>query len=511
MSVPQIWPAPAPLSSAQQTTLRKQKAAIWGLILFTAVAMVAGLGPVLQFAFLPLSVACGAYLLWKSPEKYVAFVFWLWALSPFVRRVADYQAGFQQKSLILLAPLVVVLISIVPILSKPLQFFRKDSILFVLVLLSVIYGAIIGCLKLPLATAVQVAIRWGAPVVFGLYCWVTEDSEHKIFLAIRNSIVAVGVVAGLYGISQFFHPPAWDSYWLENTNVDILQRSFGTAESMKIRVFSIMHSPGTVAFYLSCAFILLQRQHRPLPIRIVFSAIMALCLLLTQGRVAWAATLIGSLYILFKSGPRAKMIAAVMLVAFGLSLPILLNSGETGQIISDRLQTFSDLKHDESAQSRQAGIRDTLSMVLQEPFGLGIGYLDSDLFARSIPATRDQFAPHDMGLIEVPVEMGLPGALLYCGALLIFLIRALQLLPYKDDVSVSLASICLATFIFSLTGNPLSYQPGTIFWAIAGLLMAQLRRVQQADVTPWNLRHINSDGVFSKQLNNSSIEVEPGR
>src|SRR3569833_3248376 len=82
------------------------------LWLVTAVLIVARQGTVLTLAFPVLAIATGLWLYFKSPARYVGFMWWLWFLSPEVRRLADWSKGsFTPTSLIQVAPLAVTMIS----------------------------------------------------------------------------------------------------------------------------------------------------------------------------------------------------------------------------------------------------------------------------------------------------------------------------------------------------------------------------------------------------------------
>src|SRR6201996_5471855 len=78
----------------------------------TAALIVAHQGSVLTLAFPVLSIMTGLWLYFKSPARYIGFMWWLWFLSPEVRRLADWSKGaFTPTRLIQVAPLAVTMIS----------------------------------------------------------------------------------------------------------------------------------------------------------------------------------------------------------------------------------------------------------------------------------------------------------------------------------------------------------------------------------------------------------------
>ena len=50
--------------------------------------------------------------------QYVSFVIWLYMITPFVRRVVDYQAGYQDVSMVTLAPQLAATVSLFCVFQK---------------------------------------------------------------------------------------------------------------------------------------------------------------------------------------------------------------------------------------------------------------------------------------------------------------------------------------------------------------------------------------------------------
>jgi len=73
----------------------------------------------LRMVFPPLSVAVGGFLLWRSKPLYVGLVFWLWFVTPFLSRIADFQAGWTPASPVELAPYVTAGRSHLPVRFPP--------------------------------------------------------------------------------------------------------------------------------------------------------------------------------------------------------------------------------------------------------------------------------------------------------------------------------------------------------------------------------------------------------
>src|SRR5258708_39688308 len=85
------------------------EALLW---LIAVMLIIAHQGTVLTLGFPVLAILTGLWLYFKSPARYVGFMWWLWFLSPEVRRLADWSKGsFTPTSLIQVAPLAVTMIS----------------------------------------------------------------------------------------------------------------------------------------------------------------------------------------------------------------------------------------------------------------------------------------------------------------------------------------------------------------------------------------------------------------
>src|SRR5437868_925570 len=111
------------------------------LWLITAALIVAHQGTVLTLAFPVLAIVTGLWLYFRSPARYVGFMWWLWFLSPEVRRLADWSKGsFTPTSLIQVAPLAVTMISALSLLRYHQLLAQRRGLPVLLILLGLIYA-----------------------------------------------------------------------------------------------------------------------------------------------------------------------------------------------------------------------------------------------------------------------------------------------------------------------------------------------------------------------------------
>jgi hypothetical protein len=86
--------------------------AILGLILFSALCILVHAGRLLNLAFPLGTFAVGVFLYLRYPILYLGFTWWVWFLTPWVRRLIDYQSGWTDPSPVLLAPSLVTFVTL---------------------------------------------------------------------------------------------------------------------------------------------------------------------------------------------------------------------------------------------------------------------------------------------------------------------------------------------------------------------------------------------------------------
>jgi hypothetical protein len=82
-------------------------ATILGFVALVTLALLAHAGGALNYLYPVAAFAVGGFLYWCYPGLYLGFTFWLWFLTPEVRRLVDYQQGWNPESPVMLAPYLV--------------------------------------------------------------------------------------------------------------------------------------------------------------------------------------------------------------------------------------------------------------------------------------------------------------------------------------------------------------------------------------------------------------------
>ena len=194
--------------------------AILSLIIITTVAAAAGLGKFLNILFPLGSVAVGYFLYKKYPLLYTGFTWWIWFLAAFIRRVADYRGGgFTSPSPIILTPYLVTLITLITVYQHFPKLYRKEGLPFMLAGLSVTYGLLIGMINKSIPVAGAAFIDWLAPIPFGFHILVQWRNYPEFRRNLERTFIWGVLVMGIYGLIQHLTPPAWELFWVENSDM----------------------------------------------------------------------------------------------------------------------------------------------------------------------------------------------------------------------------------------------------------------------------------------------------
>jgi len=428
-----------------------------------AACLATRLGAPLRFGYPAAAAIVGLYLVRLSPGAYIGFTMWLWFLSPLVRRLADYSAGWYDPSPILLAPYLVTGLSALPLIGRitapspstsPLR--DRFPLHFVLAAAGVSYGLLVGLVLNPVSGVIMELLNWIVPLIFGWYIALYVDCRSIFQRAVGTTFHWGLLVMGVYGIYQFIVCPPWDAAWLTNVGAD----SMGIPEPYGLRVFSTMHSPAIFALTLAIGIGLWLSNPR---FWTLFGAALALvAVLLSQVRVAWLV--LAFTIVLMVPSLGAKLLTRV--VAFTGLLAILAAALLTVEpmrtVVSDRVATLSSLSKDESAQSRMEAHEYIFEQVLHQPSGYGLGAPDNTL--GKFVMLRDSVVTSTL------MQLGFVGSALYVAGLL-FAVKMLWLAYRRRNsqfgAAASSTGIALIMFIYlsSSTIGPV----GAFFWMLVGL------------------------------------------
>jgi len=431
-------------------------AAIIGLTLITAGAILGGVGSLLRYAFPAGALAVGLLLYIRYPLMYVSYTWWIWFLTPFVRRLADWKSSYQEPSTILLAPYLVTLVAFMTLLQEVPRAPRQGSLPFVLSACGILYALMIGYVHLSPTELVAPFLNWFTPILFGLFLFTHWRDYPAYSQTIRRSFLWMVLLAGAYGIYQYMVLPEWDALWLTQSG---LMSSHGDAEPQGFRVFSTMNSTGPFSVTMLAGLMLLFSDTSQL--KLPASGIGYLAFLLTQVRSSWLGWIVGILVLGTSLKPKLQMRLFITILLMALCVVPLATIEPFGSVIQDRIDSFSNLDDDTSANGR-FGIYEThLGPAASNVLGLGLGGL------QGMGETLDS------AVLDTLYTLGWIGTLSYVGGLILVTFSLFQTPAARSDPFASATrSIVTAVVFMLLFGNLFLDLSGMVLWGFLGIGMA---------------------------------------
>ncbi|SAK51972.1 glucose-6-phosphate isomerase [Caballeronia hypogeia] len=428
------------------------QAVVWGL---TALLVLARQGTVLTLAFPLMSTLAALWLYFKSPARYIGFMWWIWFLSPEVRRLADWGKGsFTPTSLIQIAPLVVTMISGITLLRQYRVLAQRRGLPVLLMLLGIAYAYLIGVASSgPMAATYDLA-NWLYPVLIGFHIMVNAHEYPKYRKVLLDTFIYGLLVMGAYGIVQFFIMPPWDSLWMIGSQM----ASQGEPVPLGVRVFSTMNSSGPFALVAMAGltFVMAGTQRA----KWLAGGLGFVSFGLSLVRSAWGGWIISMVLQLIKASNRVRLrilLGAIVLVT--LSVP-LMTIGPIADRLGTRLQTMTNLSDDNSYAARNEFYANFMVTAFTDVTGEGFGATGTSTKLASANGDLGKYGSFDSGVMNVPFVLGWPGGLLYMAGVALLLVRALRAsFSLRDDkfaqaaVSLSFSMIGILVFANTFVGT----------------------------------------------------------
>ena len=435
-----------------------------GFYVLATILLLAGVGgrPA-AIAYVGVSVLVGMLLLARDPVAYVNFALWLWFLTPFVRRVLDYRHGWNPTSPALLAPPLVAIFAVVPLMQRARELRGTLFVPFLLVFLAFAYGYSVGVINAGIFPASYALLTWLAPTVFGLHLAVSWRRYPEIALSLRRLFAVAVPILAAYAIYQFVRLPAWDAKWMRDAGM----RSLGSPVPFLVRVFGTFNTPGPLAaFLLTGVLVLLPAKGW---IRYPGIALSLVAMLLTRTRAAWVAFIIG-LVIAQLSQPliRLPKRTITILVVTLLALP-LAATPKFKDIILPRLTTLTNLRGDNSFIKRVEFSQQSASNIVEAAEGSGLGMTGGAIKLRGGQGLRSL----DNGFLEVFYIFGWLGGVLFFIGIAALLLQSARFTEPRTDAFANAARASTVALISILPiGDVFTGPTGMLLWSMAGLSIA---------------------------------------
>jgi hypothetical protein len=427
--------------------------AILALVLFTTLSIFAGGSTILNIAFPVMSLGVGAFLYFRYPILYIGFTWWMWFLTAFIRRIVDYRSSYTEPSPLLLAPYLVSAVTLVTVFQHLPKAYRQGEFPFVLAIAGVFYGFLIGLINMPPFVVVRSFLDWISPLTFGFHLLVNWRNFPSYYQNIQRTFVWGTLLMGVYGIYQYIVAPEWDQLWLINSGMTSSQ---GSPVPFGIRVWSTMNSAEPFAAIV-CAGLLLQLSNKPRVLNFSASVVGYVSILLSSVRSAWIGWFAGLITLGSSLKTKNQIRLIVIVVVLGMIVVPLATTGIFSETVNSRLNTFSNLEVDESAQVRKETFNRVIGPALTNFIGdgLGTGSLDS-------------------AFLSTLTSLGWPGTICYVGGMLLLISRLFQSSEGDSDFFLGTARAIVMSCLVRIpvNGSAIAGVGGFLLWGFLGLGIA---------------------------------------
>ncbi len=412
-------------------------------------------------------VGVGAWLYATHPPYFMGFLVWTYLASPFLRRVLDYAVGeFSTRSMMSVAPVIVTGILGLTFIRFSAHLKKEDVRPFVFIGLGVMYGFMIGIVKVGVFSAVWDLFNYLFPLFVGIQFTIFWQDYPRYSRVFRTVLIWLVPVLGIYGAYQYAFAPPWDMFWLEESG---MTSSMGRPEPFEFRVFSTLNATGPFAIIMMAGLLALF-DGKGLMARL--SAIPGyVAFMLTLVRAAWGGWVLALGIIIYRlrSKNRTRLIM-VLVVGAALVTPAMMY-GPVAASINSRIETFSSLEDDGSASARIELFKTASRTVAGDPIGQGLGALGS-----AAKLSTGNTVSFDSGILAIPVTLGWPGTILFLMGVISLLRKTIPLtLDDTDQIAIIFNAIACAFLAMMAFANQITSIKGVIVWGCLGLAVASRR------------------------------------
>ena len=407
----------------------------------------------LNLIYLGTAVSIAILLYISDLKLYFGFIWILWFLSPFVRRIIDYVVGeFNPAPFPLLAPSLASTLCLVSVLQHTRLLASAPYSGLVLLFIGSLLGFFAGLANdLGFVTVVNGFLDYIAPLCMCFHViafWNWYPRHREIVLSVF--IVGAGAM-GIYGIYQYFVLPEWDRLWMIGSEMT----SIGFPYPGKLRVFSTLNSPGPFAMIMAAT--LIYAFARRSVVARLLSVPAYIGWLLALVRASWVGWMVGLVFCIINTldNERSRLIR-ILITTLILALPIVLTTDAINNRVASRAESLQNVQDDGSFEGRMGQYRSAFRFVSESPLGRGTGAHASD-----------------SGIITVFLQLGVVGGLVYFAGFLLVVWHALRARsPHADTFARYALSVGMMMCFLMLAGGQHSGLNGMMLWSSLGLAIA---------------------------------------
>lgn len=431
-----------------------QPAGAWGIILLYCATtgillLIGGAGSKLLNVLFPLGAfLIGWRLYFRYPILYMGFVWWLFFLTPLVRRIADLKVGvLTDPSPILLTPYLPTIVSAHTLYFNITKTKEQGSFPFILAIAGVMYGFLIGLINNSdrIASVIVAFLEWMSPIIFAYHIYINWRRYPEYARNIQRVFLWGVLVMGAYGIFQYLTAPEWDRFWLINSPI---RSSAGQPVPLGIRVWSTMNAPGPFGYYMSAGLTMLLNIKNPLVLPAAGSG--SLAFLLSMVRTSWIGWFLGVLTMASSMKPQQLKKLIISLVCLLILVIPLANIEPFSNTITSRFSTLSNINDDGSFQARQFLYNALLDDALVTFVGSGIGTAEG----------------YDSAVLAMLFNLGWIGCIPYIGSLILLTITLFNTPSNSKEMFPAIVKAIVFQSIFYLfAGASMKAATGMLLWA----------------------------------------------
>ncbi|BAY76976.1 hypothetical protein NIES25_34340 [Nostoc linckia NIES-25] len=438
--------------------------AIAGFLLLTVVCYFAGATAALRLIYPVTALLVAVFLYLRHPILYIGFTWWICFLTPLATRLVDYRVGWDPTRQMLIAPYLVVFVTIATFLRRFKSAYYQGGLPFILAFIGVFYGFLVGLIYNAPVPVARGLLDWLGPIIFAFHLYINWRDYPTYRQNFQRTFLWCVLILGAYGVYQFVVAPEWDRYWLIQSK---LFMSAGNPVPFGMRVWSTLHSVGPFGSVMQAGLLLLFTSSGSL----IFpaSAVGYLSFLLTQARTNWGGWLLGIIMIVGSVKTRIQMRLITIIVVMAICVVPLTTIEPISKVVSARLETFSNLEEDNSFRDRSQSYDKNLSLALSNALGNGLG----NIWKVNEKTGQIEVIVIDSGILDMFFTLGWFGASFYMGGLILLIISVSKYGEGRFDSFISAArAIGISSATQLVIGSGMLSVAGMILWGFLAMAMA---------------------------------------
>jgi putative inorganic carbon (hco3(-)) transporter len=413
-----------------------------------------------------------------------------------IRRLVDYANGaFNPFSLISITPIIMLGLLFMGFIWNFNVLGTRPKQIFLLLLAAIGYGMCVGIAKNGAACIFQ-GSEYLATIGMMGYAAVSPADDKTADRWLKTAGFAA-LLAALYGWYQYYVIPDWDAFWVREVG---FVGYLGKLESTQMSVFSTFAERGVCAAFLGLTAIpMLVSKRWKIGFGLPEALIVVSCIFLTLARSGIIAALLG--VVLFPVLNKGKNSGRILIIA---ALAVAIFFATSSKIpgadrIVDRFASLLHLQEDDSFQGRINNSM-TWPLIFNNPVGYGIG---SSGMADRISGTNFGISS-DNGWMQLATALGIPGSLLFLGALAVLwsYLSQLNRLGIQDDYLSLARTFFVVCLVFMWVSN--LFIDFGVMWLVVGRALSPFV-IAKADPEFREILEARSPEAASLATNQSSV------